>query len=91
MPRSRVSRWWKSVVVHRVSLLCVVAVMMAAMAPVANAYPVDPDWAPPSTVFIPETGQTIDGLFLDLWRSGLSRRTRGGRSRALGCGRRFGR
>jgi lipoprotein-anchoring transpeptidase ErfK/SrfK len=28
------------------------------------------DWAPPRTVFIPETGQTIDGVFLDQWRSG---------------------
>src|SRR5215207_1464055 len=26
------------------------------------------DWAPPKTVYIPETGQTIDGYFLDLWR-----------------------
>lgn len=25
------------------------------------------DWAPPRTVFVPETGQTADGLFLDLW------------------------
>ncbi len=25
-------------------------------------------WAPPRTVFIPETGHTADGLFLDLWR-----------------------
>src|SRR5689334_19641109 len=31
-------------------------------------------WSPPSTVFIPETGQTIDGVFLDYWRgnSGIS-------------------
>lgn len=28
------------------------------------------DWAPPRTVFIPETGQTIDGVFLDQWRAG---------------------
>ena len=34
------------------------------------AYPIDPNWAPPPTVFIPETGQTIDRLFLDLWRTG---------------------
>jgi len=26
------------------------------------------DWSPPRTVFIPETGHTIDGYFLDLWR-----------------------
>jgi hypothetical protein len=25
-------------------------------------------WSPPSTVYIPETGQTIDGVFLDFWR-----------------------
>jgi hypothetical protein len=51
-------------------LIAVVAVLMAAIAPVAHAYPIDPNWAPPSTVYIPETGHTIDGLFLDLWRSG---------------------
>jgi hypothetical protein len=27
------------------------------------------DWSPPRTVFIPESGQTIDGVFLDYWRS----------------------
>src|SRR5690348_819158 len=27
------------------------------------------DWAPPRTVFVPETGHTSDGLFLDLWRN----------------------
>ncbi len=26
------------------------------------------DWAPPRTVYVPETGHTIDGVFLDLWR-----------------------
>jgi hypothetical protein len=51
-------------------LIAVVAVLVAAIAPTASAYPIDPNWSPPSTVFIPETGQTIDGLFLDLWRSG---------------------
>lgn len=28
------------------------------------------NWSPPDTVYIPETGQTINGLFLDLWRQG---------------------
>ncbi len=51
-------------------LIAVVAVLMAAIAPAASAYPIDPTWAPPSTVYVPETGHTIDGLFLDLWRSG---------------------
>lgn len=27
------------------------------------------DWSPPRTVYIPETGQTIDGVFLDFWRA----------------------
>lgn len=25
-------------------------------------------WAPPQTVFVPRTGHTVDGLFLDVWR-----------------------
>jgi hypothetical protein len=27
------------------------------------------NWNPPRTVFIPETGQSIDGVFLDAWRA----------------------
>jgi lipoprotein-anchoring transpeptidase ErfK/SrfK len=27
------------------------------------------DWSPPTTVYIPDTGQTIDGVFLDFWRN----------------------
>ncbi len=27
-------------------------------------------WAPPTRVYVPETGHTVDGLFLDLWRTG---------------------
>ncbi len=26
------------------------------------------NWSPPRTVFIPETGQSVDGVFLDAWR-----------------------
>ncbi|MCC6792387.1 MAG: L,D-transpeptidase [Thermomicrobiales bacterium] len=26
-------------------------------------------WSPPRTVYIPETGQSIDGVFLDFWRA----------------------
>lgn len=26
-------------------------------------------WNPPSTVYIPETGQSVDGVFLDVWRA----------------------
>jgi hypothetical protein len=52
------------------SLIGVVAVLMTAAAPTVGAYPIDPNWSPPTTVYIPETGHSIDGLFLDLWRSG---------------------
>jgi hypothetical protein len=27
------------------------------------------NWAPPSTVYIPETGHSVDGVFLDSWRA----------------------
>ncbi len=27
------------------------------------------NWAPPSTVYIPETGHSVDGVFLDIWRA----------------------
>jgi lipoprotein-anchoring transpeptidase ErfK/SrfK len=27
------------------------------------------DWSPPRTVYIPDTGHTIDGVFLDYWRA----------------------
>src|SRR5262245_4022832 len=26
-------------------------------------------WTPPQTVYIPETGHSIDGVFLDYWRA----------------------
>jgi hypothetical protein len=39
----------------------------------ASAQQVSPvtatDWSPPRTVYIPDTGQTIDGVFLDFWRA----------------------
>ena len=67
MPRSRRST---NFVVRLCRLVGIVAVLVMAAAPAAGAYPVDPNWAPPRTVYIPETGHTIDGLFLDLWRNG---------------------
>jgi hypothetical protein len=35
-------------------------------APASNQ---ESDWSAPRTVYIPETGQTIDGVFLDFWRA----------------------
>ncbi len=37
--------------------------------PSAAAGTPDLDWAPPRTVYIPETGQSVDGVFLDVWRA----------------------
>jgi lipoprotein-anchoring transpeptidase ErfK/SrfK len=42
----------------------------APIRPAAAPAPAPADWAPPRTVYIPETGHTIDGYFLDLWRGG---------------------
>ncbi len=62
---------------------CVSTAGVAALALVALVLPLvafgatpnqvraqDSDWSPPRTVFIPDTGQTIDGVFLDQWRAG---------------------
>lgn len=37
-----------------------------AISPSSNA---PTPWSPPRTVYIPETGQSIDGVFLDFWRA----------------------
>jgi lipoprotein-anchoring transpeptidase ErfK/SrfK len=49
---------------------------LVAMNASAAPAPVSPDlasseqsWSAPRTVFIPESGQTIDGVFLDFWRA----------------------
>ncbi|MGH2618914.1 MAG: hypothetical protein ACRDJC_27110, partial [Thermomicrobiales bacterium] len=70
MPRSSTSMRRTAGVGRLLRLAGIIALLMTAAAPTVSAYPVDPNWAPPRTVFIPETGHTIDGLFLDLWRSG---------------------
>jgi len=51
-----------------VGALGLLALVAALLPRGAGAYPVDPTWAPPRTVYVPETGHTVDGLFLDLWR-----------------------
>src|SRR5215204_7374281 len=62
LPTNGIFRLWR--------LVGIVALLITLTVPAAGAYPVDPNWSPPSTVYIPETGQTSDGLFLDLWRTG---------------------
>jgi hypothetical protein len=47
-----------------------VAPSLAPPASVAGSSPsVLDDWAPPTTVYIAESGQSLDGLFLDMWRA----------------------
>ncbi len=70
MSRSSASAFRKTGIVSLVHLFGIVALLITATAPAAGAYPIDPNWSPPTTVYIPETGQSIDGLFLDLWRTG---------------------
>src|SRR5919107_440250 len=66
MPRPRMQM---NGICHLWRLAGIVALLMVTV-PSVGAYPVDPNWSPPTTVYIPETGHSIDGLFLDLWRSG---------------------
>lgn len=46
------------------------AAVMAAISAMVSATGLTAaeDWSPPTTVFVPATGQTVDGRFLDLWR-----------------------
>jgi lipoprotein-anchoring transpeptidase ErfK/SrfK len=43
--------------------------LTAAMPLATSAQSTTTAWSAPSTVYIPETGQTLDQLFLDLWRN----------------------
>ena len=70
MPRPSMLANRKTVGIRLIHLVGIVAALMTAAESTVGAYPVDPNWSPPSTVYIPETGHTIDGLFLDLWRTG---------------------
>jgi lipoprotein-anchoring transpeptidase ErfK/SrfK len=54
----------------RAFLIALAAVLTLLLAPLTASQPAaaQDDWAPPRTVLIPETGHTIDGVFLDVWR-----------------------
>lgn len=52
--------------------LTVFSLLVSSLMPMASrpaAAQQESTWAPPATVYIPETGHTLDRLFLDLWRS----------------------
>lgn len=52
-------------------ILAVFSLVMTSLMPLASqpAAAQQSDWAPPQTVYIPETGHTLDRLFLDMWRN----------------------
>lgn len=52
----------------RAFLFALTALLTVLLAPAAVSVSAQDDWAAPRTVLIPETGHTIDGVFLDVWR-----------------------
>ncbi|MER3406165.1 MAG: hypothetical protein C4289_14235 [Chloroflexota bacterium] len=55
-------------------LVAVASVLLALLLPASGGERADAAdfpgrWSPPRTVYIPQTGQTIDGVFLDFWRA----------------------
>lgn len=59
-------------------LVAVIGALLSGMTGRATAAPVTPQvssaaaqesWSPPRTVYIPQTGHTINGVFLDVWRA----------------------
>jgi lipoprotein-anchoring transpeptidase ErfK/SrfK len=64
--RRRVSR----VSVAALALVALVLPLAALFTVPGQAGAQTDDWSAPRTVFIPDTGQTIDGVFLDQWREG---------------------
>ena len=58
---------WRRGRAHRSLLFASIVLVLAAMlTPLEVAAQ---DWSAPRTVFVPTTGHTTDGLFLDLWRA----------------------
>jgi len=50
--------------------LAIVSLLMTSFLPMTqHQAAAQSSWSPPVTVYIPETGQSLDQLFLDLWRN----------------------
>ncbi|MGH2550675.1 MAG: hypothetical protein ACRDHN_14875, partial [Thermomicrobiales bacterium] len=66
------SRIWRFVVaIAVVAMLAPLFVVGAKAGPApaqGNELESAGEWSAPSTVYIPETGHSIDGVFLDYWR-----------------------
>jgi lipoprotein-anchoring transpeptidase ErfK/SrfK len=55
-------------------MVATLSLLLTMFAPISSASAQEADgsslsWSAPRTVYIPETGQTLDQLFLDLWRN----------------------
>ena len=53
-------------------ILAIFSLLVSSVMPMASrqaAAQSGNDWSPPATVYIPETGHSLDRLFLDLWRN----------------------
>ena len=61
--RAAYRRAW---VLRSVAVTAVVLTLATFLTPLAASAQ---DWSAPRTVFVPSTGHTTDGLFLDLWRA----------------------
>src|ERR687890_304955 len=60
------ARYWRALTLRLLAAAAVVLALTVCLTPLsASAH----DWSPPRTVFVPTTGHTTDGLFLDLWRA----------------------
>lgn len=52
-------------------VLAVFSLVISSLMPVTTPNAAaQSDWAPPATVYIPETGHSLDRAFLDIWRAG---------------------
>jgi lipoprotein-anchoring transpeptidase ErfK/SrfK len=71
-PRSRVSALLMALIAVLIVSPLLLTTASATPAPVRTepvAAAQESDWSAPRTVYIPETGHTIDGVFLDYWRA----------------------
>ena len=58
--------YWPAWTLRAIPVTAVILAIALCLTPVTT---LAQDWSAPRTVFVPSTGHTVDGLFLDLWRA----------------------
>src|SRR5215217_1457057 len=58
--------FWPAWIFRSVTAAAVLLALVTSLIPIAASAQ---GWSAPRTVFVPSTGHTADGLFLDLWRA----------------------